>query len=210
MNESHIFHFRKGGHCNVFFSLCRGSESCAKFEEEISVKSEMEVGESRRKFNILKEGEGKRARGRDRGPRLQLVRCIVSPRPSVAPIWRPKPGFPSAPEMERKSTKRPICGGKASQPARQTAAQQPTTLSGEAERMESGWPIRGFTQPLAPSRSPWSRARSLSLFPLPLSSSAVSPQASNYGQTCQIQREEGGRAFHLRSPLPLPLSAIST
>ena len=32
-------------------------ESCAKFEEEISVMSEMEVGESRRKFNILKEGE---------------------------------------------------------------------------------------------------------------------------------------------------------
>ena len=64
----------------------------------------------------------------------------ASVRMAVVPIWRrPKPGFPSpAPEMERKSTKRPICGGKASQPARLTAAQQSTTLSGEAERMESG------------------------------------------------------------------------
>ena len=119
MNESSFPfpHLCRGKRNVIFFALSVNGVSNVKNKGSCQSK-----WESWRKLKILKEGRESPLRALRSG-----YDCTVCP--SAAPNWGPKPGFPSAPEMGRKSTKRPICGRK-----RRHDRRQPTTLSGEAER----------------------------------------------------------------------------
>ena len=175
-----------GGQC-LFFVL----SLCAKFEKEISLKSDIDEEESKRKFNILKEGKKREGRP-DPETVARWLHCIVS-RSNLAAKTRI-----SVPEMERKSTKRPICGGKARLTADDTAQRGRESLeeirgSVGTPSSDSAWihQISGaVSKPVVEGKKPFSVPPPLLWFPPGLQLRADTPNP-----------KRGPSIFPLRRPL---------